>query len=271
MAMSRAALFDVIQRQGSFLCVGLDTDVSKIPAFLHATADPVFEFNKRIIDATHDLCVAYKPNLAFYEALGPKGWDALQKTIDYIPDTHLVIADAKRGDIGNTSRYYAKAFFEALGADALTVATYMGKDSIQPFLGFSNKWVIVLALTSNEGSEDFQMSDQPEGMPLYEKVMRRCMEWAGPDELMFVVGATHPQQFEHIRSFCPDHFLLVPGVGAQGGDLEAISRAALNDHCGVLVNASRSILYAGNGEDFADKARAEALVLQSAMNAWIPS
>lgn len=269
--MSKAALYDFIRQQRSFLCVGLDTDMSKIPDFLLEYEDPIFEFNKRIIDATHDLCVAYKPNLAFYEVLGSSGWESLQKTIAYIPDTHLVIADAKRGDIGNTSQYYAKAFFEALGADAVTVAPYMGRDSVQPFLGFSNKWVVVLALTSNAGSEDFQLSQQPEGIPLYEKVMRHCMEWASPDELMFVVGATHPEQFEHIRSFCPDHFLLIPGVGAQGGDLEAISKAALNDHCGVLVNASRSILYASKGADFADAARAEAKSMQAAMDKWIPS
>lgn len=268
--MSRKALYDFIRQQQSYLCVGLDTDLNKIPSFLLDFDDPVFEFNKRIIDATADLCVAYKPNLAFYEVLGSKGWAALEKTINYIPDTHLVIADAKRGDIGNTSNYYAKAFFESLGADAITVAPYMGSDSVQPFLGFPGKWVIVLALTSNKGSMDFQMDKLIDDTPLYEKVMNSCQSWAGPDELMFVVGATHPEQFSRIREICPDHFLLIPGVGAQGGDLEAISRVALNDHCGVLVNASRSIIYAGSGEDFDQKAREAAKELQSAMKAWIP-
>lgn len=263
--MSRCALFDFIKKQESYLCVGLDTDLKKIPSFLLDFEDPIFEFNRRIIDATKDLCVAYKPNLAFYEVLGAKGWESLQKTVDYIPDTHLVIADAKRGDIGNTSTYYARAFFENLGADAITVAPYMGSDSVKPFLGFPEKWVIVLALTSNAGSKDFQLEAQSNGELFFEMVLKKTMTWAGPDELMFVVGATHPYQFTRIRDICQDHFLLIPGVGAQGGDLDAISKVALNDHCGILVNASRSILYAGSGEDFDHHARLAALELQSAM------
>lgn len=263
--MSRSALFDFIKKQESYLCVGLDTDISKIPSFFLEFEDPIFEFNKRIIDATRDLCVAYKPNLAFYEVLGAKGWEALQKTIAYIPDTHLVIADAKRGDIGNTSNYYAKAFFEKLGADAITVAPYMGSDSVQPFIGFPNKWVIVLALTSNMGSKDFQMEARADGSRFFELVMEKNMAWGGPDELMFVVGATHPDQFARIREICPDYFLLIPGVGVQGGDLEAISKSAMNDHCGILVNASRSILYAGSGEDFDLQAQTAAKELQVAM------
>lgn len=263
--MSRRALFDFIKKQESYLCVGLDTDLKKIPSFLLDFEDPIFEFNKRIIDATKDLCVAYKPNLAFYEVLGAKGWESLQKTVAYIPDTHLVIADAKRGDIGNTSTYYARAFFENLGADAITVAPYMGSDSVKPFLGFPEKWVIVLALTSNAGSKDFQLEVQSNGEPFFEMVLKKTISWAGPDELMFVVGATHPDQFTRIREICPDHFLLIPGVGAQGGDLDAISKVALNDHCGILVNASRSILYAGSGVDFDRDARNAALEMQEVM------
>ncbi len=227
--MNRAALIAQIRRKKSFLCVGLDTEWSKIPAHLLETEDPIFEFNKAIIDATRDLCVAYKPNLAFYEAHGPQGWHSLQKTIAYIGEEHFSIADAKRGDIGNTSRLYAQTFFETYTFDSVTVAPYMGADSVQPFLGFPEKWVILLALTSNEGSADFQLGLQDQTMPLYEKVMRKAMTWGTPENLMFVVGATQPGKFADIRRIAPDHFLLVPGVGTQGGDLEALGKVGLNE------------------------------------------
>ena len=221
--MNRAALFQQILSKQSFLCIGLDSDVNRIPKHLHDFDDPVFEFNKRIIDATQDLCIAYKPNIAFYEALGAKGWESLGKTLDYIPKDHFTIADAKRGDIGNTSRLYAKAFFETLNFDSVTVAPYMGIDSVSPFLEFENKTVILLALTSNKGSLDFQFAQQNDtGKPLYEKVMRTAKEWGNTDNLMFVVGATHPEKFNEIRQIAPEHFLLVPGIGAQGGDLESV-------------------------------------------------
>ncbi len=263
--MTRAALFEQIQKKQSYLCVGLDTDIRRIPRFLTQYEDPLFEFNKQIIDATRDLCVAYKPNLAFYEALGARGWRSLERTLEYIPEEHFVIADAKRGDIGNTSGLYARAFFEHLNVDALTVAPYMGADSVKPFLGFPGKWVIVLALTSNQGSVDFQMTPQEGGRLLYEKVMRKTMEWGSPDELMFVVGATHPEKFAEIRRIAPEHFLLVPGVGAQGGDLEGVSRHGRNEQLGLLVNSSRGILYAGDREGFADEARLAAMAIQKQM------
>ncbi len=263
--MTRAELFHQIQQKQSYLCVGLDADINRIPAHLHHHADPVFEFNKQIIDATKDLCVAYKPNIAFYEALGAKGWESLQKTLDYIPDEHFTIADAKRGDIGNTSRLYAKAFFETLAFDSVTVAPYMGEDSVKPFLEFENKWVILLALTSNKGSQNFQMTTQEAEQPLYEKVMRTAQQWGSPEQLMFVVGATHPQKFEEIRAIAPNNFLLVPGIGAQGGDLEAVSQYGQNDHCGLLVNSSRGIIFAGTDETFADKARQAAGKVQEQM------
>ncbi|MCI5083902.1 MAG: orotidine-5'-phosphate decarboxylase [Saprospiraceae bacterium] len=265
--MTRAELFHQIQQKQSYLCVGLDADINRIPAHLHHHVDPVFEFNKQIIDATKDLCVAYKPNIAFYEALGAKGWESLQKTLDYIPDEHFTIADAKRGDIGNTSRLYAKAFFETLAFDSVTVAPYMGEDSVKPFLEFENKWVILLALTSNKGSQNFQMTIQEAEQPLYEKVMRTAQQWGSPEQLMFVVGATHPQKFEEIRAIAPDNFLLVPGIGAQGGDLEAVSQYGQNDHCGLLVNSSRGIIFAGTDETFADKARQAAGKVQEQMAA----
>lgn len=263
--MTRTELFTQIQQKQSYLCIGLDSDIAKIPKHLLQYNDPVFEFNKQIIDATQDLCVAYKPNLAFYEALGAKGWESLEKTIHYIRDEHFIIADAKRGDIGNTSNLYAKAFFETLNVDAVTVAPYMGEDSVKPFLNFKNKWVILLALTSNHGSNNFQFLLQENGKPLYEKVMRKAMEWGSAEELMFVIGATHPEKMQEIRAIAPDYFFLVPGVGAQGGDLSAISRYGMNDHCGLLVNSSREILFAGNGENFAEKARAAALKVQQEM------
>ena len=267
--MNRAALIAQIRRKKSFLCVGLDTEWSKIPAHLLETEDPIFEFNKAIIDATRDLCVAYKPNLAFYEAHGPQGWLSLQKTIAYIGEEHFTIADAKRGDIGNTSRLYAQTFFETYTFDSVTVAPYMGADSVQPFLDFPNKWVILLALTSNVGSSDFQLGLQDQTVPLYEKVMRKAMNWGTPENLMFVIGATHPDKFADIRSIAPDHFLLVPGVGAQGGDLEALCKYGLNQDIGLLVNASRGIIYAGSGLDFADKARTAAQDIQSQMAKFI--
>ncbi|MFK7807989.1 MAG: orotidine-5'-phosphate decarboxylase [Saprospiraceae bacterium] len=248
--MTRKALVEQIKKKGSYLCVGLDTDLNRIPKHLLSTEDPVFEFNKQIIDATKNHCVAYKPNIAFYEALGAKGWESLAKTLDYIPDDIFTIADAKRGDIGNTSSLYAKAFFETLNFDAVTVAPYMGIDSVAPFLEFENKWVILLALTSNKGSQDFQMAKQDNEMPLYEKVMRTAMTWGTPDNLMFVVGATHPEKMQDIRRIAPDHFLLVPGVGAQGGDLQKLSEYGLNEDAGLLVNSSRGIIYAGSGEGF---------------------
>jgi len=264
--MTRHEIYQQIRQKNSYLCVGLDTDMSRIPKHLHDYDDPIFEFNKQIIDATKDLCVAYKPNIAFYEAWGAKGWRSLEKTIAYIPDEHFTIADAKRGDIGNTSRLYAKAFFENMNFDAVTVAPYMGEDSVKPFLEFEDKWVILLGLTSNKGSQDFQMTAQENGQPLYEKVMRRAIEWGSPEQLMFVIGATHPQKFEEIRRIAPEHFLLVPGVGAQGGDLEGVSKYGQNDLGGLLVNSSRGIIYAGEEEDFAKKARQKALDLQQQMS-----
>lgn len=265
--MTRKQLFEQIKQKSSYLCVGLDADLSRIPKHLHQTTeDPIFEFNRQIIDATHEYCVAYKPNTAFYEALGSRGWEALERTIDYIPDTHFVIADAKRGDIGNTSRMYAKAFFEHMEVDALTVAPYMGEDSVKPFLEFTQKWVILLALTSNRGSQDFQPEQQAlSGQPLYEKVMRRAQQWGTPENLMFVLGATHPEKFAELRSIAPEHFFLVPGVGAQGGDLQAISRYGFNKHCGLLVNSSRGIIFAGAGKDFAKSAETAAASLQGEM------
>ena len=263
--MTRQELFAQIQARQSYLCVGLDTDLSKIPKHLLDFSDPIFEFNKRIIDATKDYCIAYKPNIAFYEARGAKGWLALEKTLNYIPNTHFTIADAKRGDIGNTSRLYAKAFFETLNFDALTVAPYMGIDSVSPFLEFENKWVILLGLTSNKGSTDFQMIENKQGIPLYEAVLRKASEWGTTEQLMFVIGATHPSKLAEIRKIIPDHFLLVPGVGAQGGDLDAISKHGLNDVGGMLVNSSRGIIYAGNGENFEIEVTAAAKKLQQSM------
>lgn len=265
-AMNRATLIAEIFSKKSFLCVGLDTELSKIPAHLLGAEDPVFEFNCQIIDATRDLCVAYKPNLAFYEALGPKGWNTFAKTIEYIGNQHFTIADAKRGDIGNTSRMYAEAFFNQLGCDSVTIAPYMGEDSVAPFLGFKDKWAIVLALTSNQGSNDFQREKlENSGQALWEKVLERTQQWGTPENLMYVVGATHPEAFLRVREIVPDHFLLVPGVGAQGGDLEGICKHGMNRDCGLLVNASRSILYASSGEDFAQMARKEAKRLQQEM------
>lgn len=262
--MNRNELLEQIYSKSSFLCVGLDSDITRIPKHLLDVDDPIFEFNKAIIDATKDVCVAYKPNIAFYEALGGVGWTSLQKTLDYIPSTHFTIADAKRGDIGNTSTQYAKAFFETLDFDAITVAPYMGSDSVKPFFTFPNKWVILLALTSNEGSKDFQFLPSDE-QPLFEHVLETSKHWGTTDNTMYVVGATHPKQFQQIRTIVPDHFLLVPGVGAQGGELAAIARYGMNQQCGLLVNASRSIIFAGSGYDFAEQARCAALAIQSEM------
>jgi len=271
--MTRSELYQQIQQKNSYLCIGLDTDLAKIPSHLLKEADPVFEFNRQIIEATHDLCVAYKPNLAFYESLGPKGLLSLEKTLGVIPKNIFTIADAKRGDIGNTSGLYAKAFFENYSFDSVTVAPYMGKDSVTPFLQYHDKWVILLALTSNPGAGDFQMSElansKPSGKQLFEQVLEVSREWGTEENMMFVVGATRPEMFERVRSYVPGHFLLVPGVGAQGGDLEAITKNGINKECGLLVNASRQVLYASSGTDFAKAARAEALKLQQQMNALL--
>ncbi len=263
--MSRSKLFKNILQKNSFLCIGLDTDLKKIPPFLLEKEDPIFEFNKRIIDATKDLCVAYKPNIAFYEAEGIKGWKALEKTINYIPDDILIIADAKRGDIGNTSERYAKAFFEQLKCDAITVAPYMGVDSVTPFYSYENKWVIVLGLTSNVGSQDFQMIKDSTGNELYKTVLQKASLWGTPDDTMFVIGATHPEKFKEIRELLPRHFFLVPGVGAQGGSLAKIAEYGMIDEIGLLVNSSRGIIYAGQDEDFDIEARVAAMKLQKEM------
>ena len=268
--MTRAELFSQIKKKSSYLCIGLDTDLQKIPKHLLKLPDPVFEFNKQIIDATHSYCVAYKPNIAFYEALGPKGWESLQKTLDYIPKDIFTIADAKRGDIGNTSSLYAKAFFEQMNFDSITVAPYMGEDSVKPFLEFRNKWVILLAHTSNTGCADFQLIEsKTTGKKLYEEVIHRSQQWAGPDQLMYVVGATRADKMAEIRKLAPDYFFLVPGVGAQGGDLEAVSKAGLNRECGLLVNSARAIIYASAGENFAQAAQQEARNVSEEMNRYL--
>ena len=263
--MTRQQLFEQILQKKSFLCIGLDSELAKLPKHLLGHDDPVFEFNRQIIEATHDLCVAYKPNLAFYESQGWRGWRTLEKTRSLIPRELFTIADAKRGDIGNTSTQYAKAFFNEMNFDAVTVAPYMGEDSVKPFLEFEGKWVILLALTSNKGSFDFQFAEQENGEPLFEKVMKKAQAWGSPDNLMFVTGATHPEKFKEIRKVAPDNFLLVPGIGAQGGELEKVCVLGLNSQVGLLVNSSRGIIFASNGEDFAEKARAAALEIQSQM------
>jgi orotidine-5'-phosphate decarboxylase len=268
--MNRFELFEQIKKKNSYLCVGLDTDLEKIQAHIRNTADPVFEFNKQIIDATHEYCVAYKPNIAFYEALGPKGWESLQKTLDYIPNDCFTIADAKRGDIGNTSSLYAKAFFEQMDFDSITVAPYMGEDSVKPFLQFKDKWVILLAHTSNVGSADFQLIESKvNGHRLYEEVILRAQTWATPDQLMFVVGATQEDKVEGIRKLAPENFFLVPGIGAQGGDLETVSRFGMNKQCGLLVNSARAIIYASVEKDFAEAARREAKKVKEEMTRYL--
>jgi orotidine-5'-phosphate decarboxylase len=251
--MNRQTLISHIFQKGSYLCVGLDTELSRVPVSLQSFSDPVFEFNRRIIDATKSHCVSYKINTAFYEARGSKGWDSLQRTAEHIPSSHLKIADAKRGDIGNTSAQYARAFFETLSFDAVTVAPYMGEDSVKPFLDYPDKWTILLGLTSNDGARDFELQSAENGL-LYEEVLRKASRWGTTENLMFVIGATRPDWFTKIRALTPDHFYLVPGVGAQGGSLQEISEKALNTDCGLLVNASRAIIYASSGEDFAEKA-----------------
>jgi orotidine-5'-phosphate decarboxylase len=288
--LTREQLFQNIQKKKSFLCIGLDPDPNKIPKHLLAFDDPVFEFNRLIIDATHHTCIAYKPNLAFYECLGIKGWQALEKTINYInknyPD-HFTIADAKRGDIGNTSKMYAQAFFEKLNFDAVTVSPYMGEDSVKPFLEYENKWVILLALTSNPGAEDFQklfikeraqdISHKDESVSttfdsrlttydcLYGHVLQTSQQWGTPDNMMYVIGATQASQLSDIRKIIPHHFLLIPGVGAQGGSLQEVAKHGMNKQCGMLVNSSRNIIYAGNDEHFEKRARTEAEKIQSEM------
>lgn len=268
--MNKQQLVEQIRAKRSFLCVGLDTDLKKLPAHLQGDEDALFAFNKAIIDATAPYCVAYKPNLAFYECFGLKGWEAFERTVRYIK-THypeqLIIADAKRGDIGNTSAMYARSFFEEMDIDALTVAPYMGEDSVTPFLQYEGKWVVLLALTSNKGSHDFQLTTDAAGERLFEKVIRRSQEWAGDERMMYVVGATQGQLFEDIRRVAPKHFLLVPGVGAQGGSLEEVCRYGMTDECGLLVNSSRGIIYADGSERFAEVAGEKARELQQQMAA----
>ncbi len=273
--MNKEQLIHQIKSKNSYLCVGLDTDIKKIPIHLLGAEDPIFEFNKQIIDATANYAVAYKPNTAFYESQGAKGWESLQKTIEYIPKEFFTIADAKRGDIGNTSAMYASAFFENMSFDSVTVAPYMGRDSVAPFLQSDGirkegKWVILLAYTSNIGSEDFQkLPINESGMPLYEQVITVSSKWAGDDQLMYVVGATHPQEIKKIRSLVPNHFLLVPGVGAQGGNLKEVSEAALTKEIGLLVNSSRGIIYASDGKNFAKVAGQKAKKIQEEMKSYL--
>lgn len=267
--MNKQQLIAQIRQKRSFLCVGLDTDLKKIPEHLLQEEDPIFAFNKAIIDATAPYCVAYKPNLAFYECFGLKGWAAFEKTVRYLRDNYpeqFIIADAKRGDIGNTSAMYARSFFEEMRIDALTVAPYMGEDSVTPFLQYENSWVILLALTSNKGSHDFQLSEDKEGERLFEKVLRRSQAWADDEKMMYVVGATQGRLFEDIRKIVPNHFLLVPGVGAQGGSLEEVCRYGMNSQCGLLVNSSRGIIYADHTERFAAVAAEKARELQEQMS-----
>lgn len=271
--MTKQQLFNEIIRKNSYLCIGLDTDIKKIPKFLLDLEDPIFEFNKRIIDATADFCVAYKPNIAFYEACGTKGWESLRKTLEYIPKNCFTIADAKRGDIGNTSHLYARAFFDksasGLSFDSVTVAPYMGKDSVEPFLEFPGKWVILLALTSNEGSKNFQFLQLQSGGLLFEEVLRTSSTWADDERLMYVVGATQAENLVKIRLLVPNHFLLIPGVGAQGGSLEEVSKLGMNSSCGLLVNSSRGIIYASSEEDFAEMAAFESEKIQLEMKNYL--
>ena len=270
--MNKQQLFEQILKKQSFLCVGLDTDIAKIPEHLLDEEDPVYTFNKSIIDATAHYCVAYKPNLAFYESQGLKGWLAFERTVAYIrqryPD-QFIIADAKRGDIGNTSEMYAKTFYEIAKVDAVTVSPYMGADSVQPFLKYHDKWMILLALTSNPGSNDFQMTEDARGERLFEKVLRISKNWATEEQMMYVIGATQGQMFENVRKIVPNHFLLVPGIGAQGGSLEEVCRYGMNNMCGLLVNSSRAIIYADHSEEFADAARDKARETQLEMKTML--
>ncbi len=263
--MNKSALVAEIKRKKSFLCIGLDTDISKIPVHLKNSDDPVFEFNKAIIDATKNYCVAYKPNIAFYESLGSSGWDSLEKILNYIPENIFTIADGKRGDIGNTSAMYAKTFFEKYNFDSVTVAPYMGEDSVTPFLEFKNKWVILLALTSNSGALNFQMEKLASGERVFENVLNTSKKWGSTENMMYVIGATRGELFEDVRKIVPDHFLLVPGIGAQGGSLEEVCKYGLNNSCGLLVNSSRTIIYASSEKDFADKSAMEAESIQKQM------
>jgi orotidine-5'-phosphate decarboxylase len=274
--MNRKTLVEQIQQKKTYLCVGLDTDETKLPKHLQGKPNAVFEFNKAIIDSTKDFCVSYKINTAFYEAMGIKGWEAMMQTVDYIPTTHFKIADAKRGDIGNTSSQYAKAFFENMNFDAITVAPYMGEDSIRPFLEYENKWTIVLGLTSNKGAADFELLKIQNGNELhlrseflYEKVLDTVSKWGNENNLMFVTGATQATELENIRGIIPNHFLLVPGVGFQGGSLQEVSKYIMNKDCGLLVNASRAIIYASEGEDFAEEAKAIAIQYQTEMATYL--
>jgi orotidine-5'-phosphate decarboxylase len=266
--MTREQLFEQIIKKQSFLCVGLDTDIRKIPQHLLQEEDPIFSFNKAIIDATAAYCVAYKPNLAFYESMGVRGWISFEKTIQYLNENYpeqMIIADAKRGDIGNTSAMYARTFFEEINVDAVTVAPYMGEDSVTPFLGYEGKWVILLALTSNKGSHDFQLTEDANGEKLFEKVLHKSQEWADANQMMYVVGATQGKAFEDIRRIAPDHFLLVPGVGAQGGSLEEVCKYGMNKSCGLIVNSSRAIIYADTTEQYAEVAAQKAKEVQEQM------
>ena len=272
MIMTKQTLFENIRRKASFLCVGLDTDLQKIPPHLLKEDDPIFAFNKAIIDATASYCIAYKPNLAFYECYGVKGWMAFEKTVRYVREHYpdqFIIADAKRGDIGNTSAMYARTFFEETEVDALTIAPYMGEDSVTPFLGYAGKWVILLALTSNKGSHDFQLTDDACGEKLFERVLHKSQQWGNDEQMMYVVGATQGRMFEDIRRIAPNHFLLVPGVGAQGGSLEEVCRYGMNKTCGLIVNSSRAILYADRTEAFAEAARREAQAVQEQMARYL--
>ena len=266
--MTRQDLIDQIKQKKSFLCVGLDTDLKKLPPHLLKADEPIFAFNKAIIDATAPYCVAYKPNLAFYEAFGIKGMVAFERTVTYLKTQypqHLIIADAKRGDIGNTSQMYARTFFEEYDVDALTVAPYMGEDSVTPFLQYPGKWVVLLALTSNKGSHDFQLITDSQGEPLFQRVLKKSQQWGNEENMMFVVGATQGHMFEYVRKVAPKHFLLVPGVGAQGGSLEEVCKYGMNEDCGLLVNSSRGIIYAAQDESFAEAAANAAMVLQQQM------
>ena len=266
--MTRQQLIEHIFTKKTFLCVGLDTDIKKIPQHLLGNDDPIFDFNKAIIDATAKYCIAYKPNLAFYECMGTKGLSAFERTVEYLKETypdHLIIADAKRGDIGNTSAMYARTFFDGYDIDALTVAPYMGEDSVTPFLEYENKWVILLALTSNKGSHDFQLTTDQDGERLFEKVIRKSQAWGTPDNMMYVVGATQGKMFQDIRMLAPAHFLLVPGVGAQGGSLQEVCKYGMTDDCGLIVNSSRGIIYASGDTDFAQVAAIKAMELQREM------
>lgn len=271
--MNREQLFEQIKKKRSFLCVGLDSDILKIPGHLSDDPDPLFSFNREVIDATAKYAVAFKPNLAFYESLGKEGWTSLEKTVEYVrleyPEIFL-IADAKRGDIGNTSGLYARAFFERLDFDAVTVAPYMGEDSVKPFLDYKGKWVIILALTSNKGASDFQfLKDNKSGDQLFESVLKTSMKWGTPENIMYVVGATKAEKLKEIRKTVPDHFLLVPGIGAQGGSLAGVAKNGINSHCGLLVNSSRAIIYSSQGSDFAECAGRAAKKVQEEMDSLL--